>query len=337
MTSHEKLQEYLWDPDAPADPDVEDLERRFEGLRFDPAAKPLDPSRRPAPVLTHRARWRRPLVAAAIAASLIIATGAGLWTWRSSWPEGRAWTVRADAIDAPLEVGRPLTIPATGSATANIGRIGTMRLDAGTSLELRSTRGTRHRLSLTAGTMHVRVWAPPGSVVIATPAGEVIDMGCEFIVSVAGRVTSLRVLSGWVQLDNGIGEVLVPAGASTEMDDSRGPGVPVFDDAPAGFREGVRAYERNEDDGSAVRVIALARARDVYTLLHIADRHPFAAESLLRRAAELSPPPEGITIAGILRGNRQHLWRWANAQPLPPPKGSWWRNWRDALPVWMVR
>ncbi|HEX6323358.1 MAG TPA: hypothetical protein VFZ36_06500 [Vicinamibacterales bacterium] len=333
MTSEENVRDYLWDPASPAASEVEALEQRFEALRFDPAARPLDLSRLPAAVLPHRAAWRRPVIAMAIAASLLMAAGAGLWTWRWTWPEGRAWTVREGPVDARLEVGRAITIPDDGGAIANIARIGTMRLAGGTSLELRSTRDTRHRLRMTGGDIHVRVWAPPVSVVIETPAGEVIDMGCEFLLSVSGDRSAVRVLSGWVQLENGIDEVLVPAGASSEMTSRRGPGVAVFDDAAPGFAESVRALEADGDPAAVERILALARPRDVYTLLGLADRHRSAAEALLRRSAELWPPPDGVTIGRILRGDRESLWMWSRSLPLPPTKTGWWKNWRDAFPL----
>lgn len=333
MTSEENMQDYLWDPASPAPPEVEALERRLAVLRFDPAASPLHLARLPAAVFSHRAAWRRPVTALAIAASLLIAAGAGLWSWRWTWPEGRPWTVRDGPVDARLEVGRALTIPDGGGAIANIARIGTMRLAGGTSLELRSTRGTRHRLRMLEGDIHVRVWAPPLSIVIETPAGEVIDMGCEFVLSVTRERSAVRVLSGWVQFENGLGETLVPAGASTEMTSLHGPGVPVFDDAAQGFRESVRALETDGDPAAVAPIIALARPRDVYTLLGLADRHAGAAEALLRRSAELWPPPEGVTIGRILRGDRESLWTWSRSLPLPPTKAGWWRNWRDAFPL----
>ena len=333
MNGNDRLQDYLWDPSAPAAPDAESLERRLAPLRFDPMAQPLDMTRLDVTV-SPLARWRRPLVAFAVAASLLFAIGAGLWTWRWRWPEGRPWTVSAGAVDLKLQVGQPMTVP-QDEAIGNIARIGTMRLSAGTSMELRATGGTRHRLRMQGGAVHVRVWAPPGSLVIETPAGEVIDFGCEFRLSVLGMETRVQVLSGWVQLENGVDEILVPAGASTEMTDRDAPGVPVFDDAPAEFRADVRAFERAGDRAALARALAVARPRDVYTLLHLTEDHPSEAEPMLRRAAELSPPPGGITIASILRGNRQNLFTWIGAQPLPPPKSSWMKNWRDALPFWL--
>lgn len=330
MTSDDKLQDYLWDPAAEPDPDVAAFERRLSAVSFDPDARPLalpQPSPRPM--------WRRSLVPLALAATVLIAAGFGLWTWRLNWPEGRAWTVRSQSSEEALEVGRGMTVPQ--QATANIGRIGTMRLGGGTSFELRYTRGTRHRLRMSAGNMHVRVWAPPASVVVETPVGEVIDMGCEFLLTVSDTVTRVQVLSGWVQLENAIDEVLVPAGASTEMNGTAPPGVPVFDDAAAGFREAIRSFEQDERSAMLGAALSLARVRDMYTLLQLADRHPSSAEPILRRAAELSPPPGDVTVGGIVRGDRNGLWQWANSLPLPSPKSSWWRNWRDAIPLWIGR
>ena len=116
----------------------------------------------------------------------------------------------------------------------------------------------------------------------------------------------------------------------------RGPGEAVFDDAPPGFKDSVWAFQAG-NAASVDRIVALARPRDVYTLLRLADKYPVAAEPLLRRSAELWPPPEGITIGRIMSGDRESLWKWSRSLPLPPPKGGWWKNWRDALPFWMTR
>jgi ferric-dicitrate binding protein FerR (iron transport regulator) len=331
MTPDETRGDYLWDPGAAPDPDVARLERQLSVLRFDPDAAPLAMSPRAAARPSRR--WHRPLVMAALAASLLVVAGSGLWAWRWSWPEGRGWTIRSESLETRLEVGRPLTLPRGDRATANIGRIGTMRIGGGTSLELRSTAGTRHRLRLSEGFMHVRVWAPPASVVVETPAGEVIDMGCEFVLSVSGDTSHVSVRSGWVQITNDFDEVLIPAGASSEMTAGMAPAVPVFDDSREGFRNAVRTVERRFLDGPIDQVLELARARDVYTLLVLADTHPVLAPTLLARASELSPPPGEVTIGRILRGDRNALWAWTNSLPLPPPKSAWWRNWRDALPL----
>ena len=322
--------DYLWDPAAAPDADVVALEQTLAGLRFDPARRPL---RLPAGARARKPRrFVRPAAMLAVAASLLLAAGAGFWTWRQSWPAGRPWTLESGAAESRIEVGRALTLPAGENAVANIGRIGTMRIAGGTSFELRATRDTRHRLRLTDGRLHVRVWAPPLSVVVETPSGEVIDMGCEFVLAADAGRSQVTVVSGWVQMANEAGEVLVPAGASSTMTTGAAPSVPVFDDAEDGFREAAREVGRDDPRGAVDDLVRLARPRDVYTLLHLARRHPEAAGALLRRAAELSPPPGDVTIARILRGDRRALWEWSDALPLPPPK-KWWRHWRDAIPL----
>lgn len=317
--------DYLWDPAATPDADVAAVEHALAGLRFDPSSRPLSlPARA-------RRRFVRPVAVLAVAASLLLAAGAGFWTWRQTWPAGRAWTLESHAAASRIEVGREVTLPAGENAVANIGRIGTMRIAGGTSFELRATRDTRHRLRLTDGRLHVRVWAPPVSVVVETPSGDVIDMGCEFVLEADAGRSAVTVLSGWVQMENTAGSVMIPAGASSAMTAGAAPSVPVFDDAPEAFRDAARRIAR---DGSRAvdDLVRFARARDVYTLLQLARRHPEAAEALLRRAAELAPPPGDVTIGRILRGDRRALWAWTDALPLPPPK-KWWRHWRDAIPL----
>jgi hypothetical protein len=237
-----------------------------------------------------------------------------------------------------LAVGSALTLAASDRVQFAIARIGTMQVEGDAHLVLESTQGTRHRLSLDRGTVRVRAWAPPGSIAFQTPFGEVIDMGCEFDLVVSASRTTVHVRSGWIQLENDAAEVLVPAGATSDMDADHAPSVPVFRDAAAGFMTAVRALEDDQAENRPVAlaaVTALARPRDVYTLLLLVERHAFGSDQLAGRAAELWPPPAGISVTDVVRGDHAALWLWRDTLPLPPPKG-WLRNWRDALPEWLA-
>lgn len=337
MTPDERLQNYLWDPAAPADPEVEAIERQAAPLGFDPAARPLTVPRRDGPRV-RRSVPRHVAARLALAAALIIAVGSGYFLWRWTWPEGRAWSVTSTRGSARenLQVGQTLVVAESDQALVGIARIGTMRVEGGGSIALRATGGLRHRLRMDRGTAHVRIWAPPMTVVLDTPSGEVIDVGCEFFLTVTDTESAVRVLSGWVQLENSIDEILIPEGASSAMSPGRAPGVPVYDDAAPAFEAAVRSLEAGGGELAARDAARFARKRDVMTLLVLADRSLPGDDVLLKRAADLSPPPAGITVNSILRGDRRSLWRWHRSLPLPPPK-SWIRNWRDGLPEWMVR
>jgi hypothetical protein len=331
----DRIDAYLWDPSAAPAADVQNLERMLEPVRFDPAETPLLWVSGKVAGHGHR-RWVYGLAAAA---ALVLVAGGMAAAWRWSWPAGRAWTIESAGATVPdrLTVGSALTLSSSERARVSVARIGTMQVEGDARVTLQSTQGTRHRLSLERGTVRVRVWAPPRSVVFRTPAGEVIDIGCEFELTAEATRSVVRVRSGWVQLENGIEETLVPAGAMSEMRAGRAPGVPVFEDAVPGFLAAVRTLE---DDQSADRapalstIVSLARPRDVLTLLLLVERRVQGSSQIAARAAELWPPPDDVTVNGVIRGDRDGLWRWRDTLPLPPVKG-WIRNWRDALPGWL--
>src|SRR5262245_37608415 len=216
-----------------------------------------------------------------------------------------------------------------------------MNVRPGSSLSLATTTSSRHRIDLSHGALDVRVWAPPGRFVIRTPAGDVVDLGCVFQLEVEGGRAILHVQTGWVRLDNAHGETLIPAGAFSIMTADRRALVPVYDDASARFVAAVRQMETADsatDRSAAVTtIVEEARTRDVFTLLTLAVRRSGNDRAALAaRAAELSPPPAGVSAARVADGDDDALWTWADSLPLPSAK-SWWRNWRDAFPPWRSR
>jgi hypothetical protein len=304
----DKVDRYLFDPTAPPADEVQELEELLAPLRYDAEAKPLK-------VVSFRRRFR-PLLA--VAASLVlVAAGLAAWVW--TWPSERPWNVVSGSIDA-LRVGQ--TVQASDPLRVRVARIGWMDVKKGSVFTLNSTRSNKHRLAMTEGTIHVSVWAPPTSIAFMTPSGEVIDFGCEFILDVDKETSRVDVVSGWVQLSNDAGEVLVPGGAVSEMTPSGVPTVPVFKTADPAFQEAVRS----RDVDTLVRT---ARRRDVLTLLHLA-RRGIGRDRLVTRAAELMPPRSPETVAAARRGEAEAYWTWVGELPLPPAK-SWVRNWRDWL------
>lgn len=329
------MSDYLWDRSGPVDPEIAALEARLRPLAFDPSKRPLPLPR--TPDSQHKARPpRRTIVRLAIAASVLLVAGLyGFHTWRLSWPDGRAW--RVDRGASSLAPGSALVADDDGARVA-IARLGVLEAQPGTHLTLVFTSNTRHRLALDRGEIDVRVWAPPGRVVVNTPAGEVVDLGCIFRLTVGDdQATRLSVSTGWVLLDNVYGEQSVPAGASSEMHRDRAPGIAVFDDAAESFRRAVREVETNTQapDASMVRIVTSeSRVRDAFTVITLARLDGLPADvrsSLLERVAVLHAPPSPDAIARILAGDRDMYWQWHDSLPLPALK-NWWVNWSDIFP-----
>jgi hypothetical protein len=324
---------YLWDPHAPIDVEVEALERALAPLRFEHRrrALTLPPAPRTAP-------WRQRTLAIAATIALVAIGTAGLWKWRESWPSGRAWPlVLRDGArfesQATLALDRPIAIGPQSSARADIARIGEMIIEPASAVTLIETSSTRHRVALERGAIHVRVWAPPGRFGVRTPGGTAVDLGCIFSVSVDEKgQASAHVQTGWIELYNAWGESLIPAGAIGTMTASSAPTVPVYEDATPAFTTSVRAFQNAGDDGTRMALVdhlaRSARARDVLTLLMLAkDATPRVKRALLERAAQLRPPPAGLTVDEVV-AQRERLWDWAGSLGLPPAK-NWWLNWRD--------
>jgi hypothetical protein len=339
---------YLWDPAAPPSAEVEAIEGCLAPARFEVVRKPL----RLTAATSSRVPWFGRRLRFALALSLmftVIVAGAAtfLW-WRSNWPAGASWKVAierpssgaTEPVRTQLRLDEPLHLDATASAQVSIARIGSMHVEPGSAITLVESSSRRHRVMLDRGAVSVRVWAPPGRFSFNTPAGLVLDMGCIFDLKVdEAGVARVQVKTGWVELENGWGETLVPAGASSLMSAAMRPGVPVFDDASAEFSSSVRALEeagQAADDqvrnGLAQTVIRTARPRDVLTLLMLANASPDPLKrALLERAAQLFPPPSTVTVDAIVDGDKDQLWQWKDTLGLPPVK-SWWRNWRDIFP-----
>lgn len=309
--NEDKTDRYLFDPHAEVSDEVREIEEMLRPLRY---GKPL-----------RVARPRKFYALAAAAMIVMILGGVAVWLW--TWPSERPWIVEAGSIDR-MQVGQE--VDADESLLVRVARIGWMRVSEGSVLTLLSTKSNHHRLAMSEGTLHVSIWAPPRSVAVQTPAGEVTDLGCEFIVRADAKTTSVDVVSGWVRLDNERGESLVPGGATSSMTAGALPTVPVFKSAPREFAEAVRSLERVWGDAAVDVAIRTARRRDVLTLLVMAERDARLRDRFVTRAAEMMPPRSAETVAAARRGNADAFEQWIGDLPLPPVT-SWVPNWRDRL------
>lgn len=320
--------DYLWDRSGPPDPEIERLERLLGRYRHDA----------PLRVAVHRRRW--PWLAAA-AALIVVVTGAWL-VIRFQWPSERPWEI--ETVDgAPivngnvvnrhdrLGVGDTLITDARSRVTVRVARLGELEIAPDSEIELVATRRGRHRIALRRGTINARVWAPPFTFGVDTPAGLASDIGCAFTIRYAGEQGVLRVTSGWVDFDGETRSSLVPQGALAELRRELGPGTPYWHDAPEALRSALREFDATGSDASLARVLAAARPRDAMTLQHILERAKREHRGpLFDRLVQLAPPPRGVTREGVIEGNDQMVYAWRESLGLGGVK-KWWLSWRDAL------
>jgi hypothetical protein len=232
-----------------------------------------------------------------------------------------------------LGIGEWLVTDAASRARIAVGRIGEVDVDPNTRVQLVESRGREHRLSLTRGTIHARIWAPPRFFFVNTPSATAIDLGCAYTLHVDDTGAGLvRVTQGWVGFERDGRESYIPKGAVCATRPGIGPGTPYYDDAPSGYGEALMLLDFGpaSDPGRAAAfdlVLSGARPRDGLTLWHLLVRGSLDERArVYERLAALVPPPSGVTREAVLRGERAALDRWWDA--LGVDTATWWRLWK---------
>jgi len=298
-------EDYLWDRSGPPDPEIERLETELASLRYR-FVRPLPGARRQRAA----GAWL------AMAAAVLLAAAALLFRGSIAPADPTAWRMGSVAV---LE-GQVLRTGDSG-ITLEAEPVGRVELAPGSELRAATSR----HLELRRGRLHAFIWAPPREFVVETASARAVDLGCQYTLDVDGACNGLlRVETGWVAFQAQGHESFIPAGAECPTRRRDGPGIPIYEDAPAALTGALAAYESG-DDAALARVLAAARPRDGLTLWHLLPRVPAAARGdVFDRFAQLVGVPRELR-AGAVRGDAKTLDLCWNALNLEDT--GWWRGW----------
>lgn len=273
------------------------------------------------PHLPERRRFRPAWPVRIGALVLLLAAGAGLFRLLQHSPRP-AWDVvqlegtpRIGSTgltqSGKLHEGDWLETDLTARARIEVGGIGRVDVEPGTRIGIVSADPDNHRLSLTHGTIEARILAPPRLFLVETPSVLAIDLGCVYTLTVDDAGGSLlSVTSGWVALQDGDRETVVPAGAMCRTRPGAGPGTPFDQGASEAFRDALDRFDfDNGGPGVLDTLLELARPHDAITLWHLL-RQPLYREQVYDRLLAFESPPEGVTRAGVLGGDPAMLELW---------------------------
>lgn len=230
-----------------------------------------------------------------------------------------------------LGVGQWLVTDGGSQAQVRVGEIGEVTVEGNSRLRLVASGKKEHRLALERGKMSAFIWAPPRQFFVDTPSAVAVDLGCAYTleVSAAGEGV-LHVTSGWVAFEWKGRDSFVPAGAMCLTRPHAGPGTPFYQDAPAGLRTSLAAFDGGRE-GELASVLKSARKEDAFTLWHLLRRTENDGRArVYAELARLQPPPKGVTEAGVRRGDPAMLDAWWDQLGLGD--SAWWRTWKTRLP-----
>lgn len=338
--------EKLWDgiEAALAGEEVRARQRDFQARSRDAARLPASRVSGGAGLLFFSAGGRAFASVCAVACIALIA--GGLWFYmrstRSAWEVTRmegAPRIDSNRIgeQGRLAVGEWLETDADSRAEIAVANIGEVDVEPNTRVRLVTTRLTEHRLELERGTLHARIWAPPRLFFVNTPSAVAADLGCAYTLEVddAGRGL-LHVTSGYVALEAGERESIVPAGAACLTKPGVGPGTPFFEDASEEFVEALSKLDFEDNRGALDSLLVGARKRDTLTLWHLLSR--VGGDERVRvyeHLAALTPPPAGVTREGVLQLDRVMLDAWKDqlenswlSESVPAARRVWRKLWK---------
>ena len=259
MSTHD---DYLLDPKATPDPEVQALERALAPLRWrDVPLREGEPLR---PIEKPRRLW--PWLLAAALLAVTVARVATLGD-RGLHPDAAERSFVAKGSELRIQLGE----------------LAEITLRPGSELKFVHWRAKKEALfELTRGSLEAKVAAPPvvpvGFFCVDTPHGRVVDQGCRYELELRGDgQVHVRVTDGLVAFAAAGRKAYVPAGAEVLVTED-GARTPVFADAPDELKKAVLEYDevRFKKTSYDIRsmtvkqVLAAARApRDSLVLWHM--------------------------------------------------------------------
>ncbi|MBV9158211.1 MAG: FecR domain-containing protein [Acidobacteriaceae bacterium] len=320
-------EEYLWNREGEADPDIARLEGLLQPLQYQP-----DRSVLPQKVLKAVPARRRVWVwASALAAAAMVVLAI---TWRVGFREAgltgeSAWKVSwNNSTPQATHGGQVIDTGERSAARLESDFIGEVRVDPQSRLRLLRSTKDEQRLALEHGTIHAFIWAPPREFVVDTPSATTVDLGCRYTLHVAPDGTgSLHVEMGWVAFQWRDLESFIPAGAACTTRPERGPGTPYFSDAAPELKTAVFQFDNRHDVKALETILHSARPQDALTVWHLLSRTKGAERGeVFARFSELVKLPPTITREKILSGDPAALDAAWNA--LDFGDTDWWREWK---------
>ena len=223
-----------------------------------------------------------------------------------------------------LTIGETLTTDENSKARVEVANIGQVEIAPNSRVQLVNTNETEHRLSLEKGSLQAMILAPPRLFIVDTPSAVAVDLGCAYTLEVDAQGDSkLHVTSGFVALEHGRGESIVPAGAMAITKKGKGIGTPFAEDASAEYRAALYKFDfENGGEKSLETILKNPNIKTSLTLWHLLARVPeIEREKVFNKLVFVVKLPEGVTKKGILNLDKEMLTVWRMTI-----EGEWFKN-----------
>jgi anti-sigma factor RsiW len=212
-----------------------------------------------------------------------------------------------------LAEGDFLETDAASKARIRVADIGNVEIEPNSRVKLIGTDPRQHRLSLERGALEAKIYAPPRLFIVDTPSAVAVDLGCAYRLEVDQDGNSfLHVTSGFVALERGGRESIVPAGAMCATRRGKGLGTPYSPDSNEQFKAALARFDFASGGSKAVAEMLEHRSRyDVITLWHLLSRVGKSDRGKIFEAlVSYVALADGVTREGVLSLDKKMMERW---------------------------
>ncbi len=319
------MNEYLWDRSDSPDPEVARLEAVLAQYRAPSDIVPeFCVAPRSQPFVFHPLPFMfvalaSILIAVALLPLVHMLKGVPRDAFEFSVVSGSPTINDRPAIRGVIAVGETLRTRAAERARLRIADIGWLEVEPNSIVSIIESRTGRRRLHLERGEIRARINAPPAVFIVETPSARAVDLGCAYILTVSpSGEGELRVTDGWVSLDRGLRQSLVPAGSMASLATEGRISPPYSQTTTAAFRYALLSWWRDEDVSemdrrdATVAVLQEAKKADALSLLNLIGRASSRSERSLiyDRLTELVPAPRGVSREAVISGDRNATEAW---------------------------
>jgi hypothetical protein len=233
--------------------------------------------------------------------------------WKVNTKEGTVVVNGIVNFSGKIRQGESLLTEADSRAAILVPGIGNIDVDENSLLLLEKAKDGNNRIRLQKGSIKIVNMANMPDLAIDVASCVVVDRSGQFGISIGeNNLINVSVDFGFVELQHGSQMVYINEGYICEILNGDKIGVPYRNDASDELKEEVKNFESNKiNDGTINKIIKAATPKDMLTLLELIPRTSQLKRQILFQAiANNFPPPESVTLAGIINGDSNMLYLW---------------------------
>jgi len=209
--------------------------------------------------------------------------------------------------------GETLVTDETSKAAVQIPKVGTMEVGPNSLLVLDKAKDGVNLVTMRNGKVSVINKEDMPDFTLQLNNFEIIDRGGKFDLenlSVLGA--KLKVNSAFVEILYNGNSYIVNENHTCTLRKGFRPGIPVHQNASDSLRAAIESFDfQNGGEASVEKIISLAKEEDMLTLLALIPAvTQLQRQIIFQEISNRFPPPESVTRAGIIRLDKDMLYRW---------------------------